>query len=268
MSTPDPEDVSTTKADTAELLHAATELLESIARDRGMLSSLSIEERTRLLTAAADVFDPDPVQRRRYTKAKRKEERAESIRADEAKLADTGIRVLREKPVFTTPNVYPPKELRAGGRGRRDPRDDRGAALLRLQGPLPRAPSLLRPDVPTLCGVQLRQALRDRRPRGPRRRSHRWAREDRLPGRDQAAPRRGASGRDHALPTRLGRALRAGAGLRRVERPARDLRSRPAAHARASRRSATTCRRRTTGSTTSSTTPARPSAGRPTSIAT
>ena len=62
-----------------------------------------------LLTAAADVFNPDVVQRRRFTKSKRKQERDESIRADEALLADTGIRVLRERPVFTTPNVYPPK---------------------------------------------------------------------------------------------------------------------------------------------------------------
>src|SRR5436190_1239048 len=93
----------------AEELRAATELLERVARDRGLLGRLSVEERTRLLTAAADVFNPDVVQRRRFTKAKRKEERDASIRADEEKLADTGIRVLRERPVFTTPNVYPPK---------------------------------------------------------------------------------------------------------------------------------------------------------------
>jgi len=111
MSTPDPEVGSHGQADQAAVLRAATELLESIAHDRTMLSSLSVEDRTRLLTAAADVFDPDPVQRRRYTKEKRKQERAASIREDEAKLADTGIRVLREKPVFTTPNVYPPKEF-------------------------------------------------------------------------------------------------------------------------------------------------------------
>ncbi len=98
----------------AERLQLATEILESVVRDRGLLGSLSVEERTRLLTAAANVFNPDAVQRRRYTKAKRKEERDASIRADESLLADTGIRVLREKPVFTTPNVYPPKLLEDG----------------------------------------------------------------------------------------------------------------------------------------------------------
>ncbi len=93
----------------AARLREATELLESVAHDRGLLGSLTVEERTRLLTAAADVFNPDVVQRRRFTKAKRKEERDASIRADESMLADTGIRVLRDRPVFTTPNVYPPK---------------------------------------------------------------------------------------------------------------------------------------------------------------
>ena len=67
------------------------------------------------LTAAADVFNPDVVQRRRFTKAKRKRGASDaSIRADEALLDDTGIRVLRDKPVFTTPNVYPPKAFDAG----------------------------------------------------------------------------------------------------------------------------------------------------------
>ena len=90
-------------------MRAATELLETVAPTAACSAALTVEERTRLLTAAADVFNPDVVQRRRFTKAKRKEERDASIRADEAMLADTGIRVLRERPVFTTPNVYPPK---------------------------------------------------------------------------------------------------------------------------------------------------------------
>ena len=62
-------DGSAPPGETAAKLRAATELLESVARDRGLLGSLSIEERTRLLTAAADVFNPDVVQRRRFTKA-------------------------------------------------------------------------------------------------------------------------------------------------------------------------------------------------------
>src|SRR6478672_1027781 len=109
MSTAENRDEQPADGEIAAKLRAATELLETVARDRGLLGTLTVEERTRLLTAAADVFNPDVVQRRRFTKAKRKEERDASIRADESMLADTGIRVLRDRPVFTTPNVYPPK---------------------------------------------------------------------------------------------------------------------------------------------------------------
>ena len=73
---------------------------------------------TRLLSPAADVFDPDVRARRRSCKKQRKQARDADVSADEAVLAETGIRVLREKPVFTTPNVFPPDGLRAG-RGRR-----------------------------------------------------------------------------------------------------------------------------------------------------
>src|SRR3954447_22515481 len=109
MSTAENSDARQESDETAAKLREATELLESVAHNRGLLGSLTVDERTRLLTAAADVFNPDVVQRRRFTKAKRKEERDASIRADETMLADTGIRVLRDRPVFTTPNVYPPK---------------------------------------------------------------------------------------------------------------------------------------------------------------
>ena len=81
--------------------------------------------------------------------------------------------------------------LRPGG-GRRGTaaRDDRGAALLRLQAAVPRAALLLRPALPALRRVQLREALRDGRSRGTRRPAHRRARQDRLPGGHQAAARR------------------------------------------------------------------------------
>ena len=49
----------------ADPLRTAIETLEAIARDRGLLRRLSVEERTRLLSAAGDVFNPDIVERRR-----------------------------------------------------------------------------------------------------------------------------------------------------------------------------------------------------------
>jgi NAD(P)-dependent dehydrogenase (short-subunit alcohol dehydrogenase family) len=94
--------------DLAGQLKAATEALEALARDRTLLGLLTVEERTRLLSAAGDVFQPDVVTRRRADKENRRRRRAAKVERDEAVLAETGIRVLRERPVFTTPNVFPP----------------------------------------------------------------------------------------------------------------------------------------------------------------
>jgi NAD(P)-dependent dehydrogenase (short-subunit alcohol dehydrogenase family) len=92
-----------------EQLRAATELLESVARDRAPLDALDEAERLRFLNAAGDVFCPDVEERRQRAKARRRRARAEKLARDEAVLAETGIRSLRAKPVFTTPNVFPPE---------------------------------------------------------------------------------------------------------------------------------------------------------------
>ncbi len=89
-------------------LKAATDALEEIVRDRSLLRVLTLEERTRLLTAAAEVHNPDVVARRRLNKVVRREKKNARVREDETTLAGTGIRVLRAKPVFTSPNVFPP----------------------------------------------------------------------------------------------------------------------------------------------------------------
>jgi len=95
----------------ATRLREATEALEAVVRDRSVLRALSVDERTRLLSAAGDVFNPNVVQRRRGVKEVKKRHRAAKVQRDENVLAGTGIRVLREKPVFTTPNVYPPRDF-------------------------------------------------------------------------------------------------------------------------------------------------------------
>jgi NAD(P)-dependent dehydrogenase (short-subunit alcohol dehydrogenase family) len=102
---PEPLDAS---ADVAERLKTATSILEEIVADRALLGSLTVEERARLTRAAGDVFEPDLVQRRRWGKAVRRNEKAAKAERVESVLADTGIRVLREKPVYTTPNVVAP----------------------------------------------------------------------------------------------------------------------------------------------------------------
>jgi len=96
--------------DTAQALRDAIETLESIVRDRSVLQGLSVEERTRLLAAAGDVFNPSVVERRRGVKNERKRQKAEKTSRDERLRAETGIRVLREKPVFTTPNYARPQD--------------------------------------------------------------------------------------------------------------------------------------------------------------
>ncbi|MHB8643465.1 MAG: SDR family NAD(P)-dependent oxidoreductase [Gaiellaceae bacterium] len=108
MALPEPDPGAN---DVAERLKEATDVLEAVARDRGLLGELTEEERTRLLSAAGDVFNPDLEQRRRWGKALRRKEKAAKLLQDENVLAETGIRVLREKPVFTTPNVFPPENF-------------------------------------------------------------------------------------------------------------------------------------------------------------
>src|SRR5260221_4057030 len=97
----------------AERLKAAIETLEQVARDRTLLEELSVEERTRLLSAAGDVFDPDVVARRRAAKELRRRKKNAKLAEDEATLAETGIRVLRSKPGFTTPNYELPFQVDA-----------------------------------------------------------------------------------------------------------------------------------------------------------
>ena len=88
-----------------------TAFLQEIARSKDLLSGLSTEERTDLINAAGDVFCADPEERRLRVKAQRNRRRAEKLARDEEVLASTGIRALRDKPVFTTPNAFPPENF-------------------------------------------------------------------------------------------------------------------------------------------------------------
>jgi NAD(P)-dependent dehydrogenase (short-subunit alcohol dehydrogenase family) len=95
----------------AERLRAATELLETVARDQTTLRGLSDEERARFRKAAGDAFCPDVEVRRQRLKSRRKQARADRLEREEGVLAETGIRKLRAQTVFTTPNVFPPDEV-------------------------------------------------------------------------------------------------------------------------------------------------------------
>ena len=95
----------------AERLRAAVELLEQVAGNRALLAGLTVEERTRLLKATGDIYAPDVSARRRLVKAKVRQRKADKLHRDQSKLNQTGIRKLRQKPVFTTPNVLPPTDF-------------------------------------------------------------------------------------------------------------------------------------------------------------
>jgi NAD(P)-dependent dehydrogenase (short-subunit alcohol dehydrogenase family) len=91
-------------------LRAIAELLERIATDRSLLEDLPAEDRERFLKAVANVYHPDRVERRRMAKVVDKQRKAARVARDQGVLQETGIRALRRKPVFATPNYFPPQD--------------------------------------------------------------------------------------------------------------------------------------------------------------
>ncbi|MEE8524582.1 MAG: SDR family NAD(P)-dependent oxidoreductase, partial [Thermoanaerobaculia bacterium] len=91
----------------SESLREATELLESIVKDRSLLAELSKGDYDRLVEAAGLVWCPDTAARRRLVKARAAQRRAERVEREEEVLQETGIRALRRRATFTTPNVFP-----------------------------------------------------------------------------------------------------------------------------------------------------------------
>jgi NAD(P)-dependent dehydrogenase (short-subunit alcohol dehydrogenase family) len=98
----------TAQAEAVARLRAATEALENVVADRALLSLLSIQERTRLLQAAGQIYCPDVRERRRLVKATVRERKMKKLERDQQTLNETGIRKLRREKVFTTPNYFPP----------------------------------------------------------------------------------------------------------------------------------------------------------------
>ena len=91
-----------------EHLQEAIDLLEAIAKDVRLLDTLPDGQGARLKRAANRVAHPDRTTRRRQQKAERSAHKAARVRKTEEHRHDTGIRELRRKPVFTTPNYFPP----------------------------------------------------------------------------------------------------------------------------------------------------------------
>src|SRR5579859_2659216 len=90
-----------------EQLRAAIHTLEKVAANRSLLTELSPEEYSRLIKAAGEVIVPDPKEKRRFVKARIRQRKAEKLKREQKILNRTGIRELRRRPVFITPNPLP-----------------------------------------------------------------------------------------------------------------------------------------------------------------
>ena len=252
-----------------ERLQRVIETLEQVALDRATLAHLTAEERTRLIIAAGQVYNPAPADRRRLVKAtvrRRKAGRVQGAerpaRANRHPEAPPPAGVHRAR-CFPRPPTWRRGIRRAGGTHRR-----RAAELLHLQAGLLAVHHFYDQLCPACAELNFAKRTETGGPARARRAADRRARQDRLSGRPQAAARRRAADRHHALPARLRGALRARAGLRRVGRSPGDLRPRSAPHAERRGVLPAPARDARRGSTSSSTTPARRCAARRTSTST
>jgi NAD(P)-dependent dehydrogenase (short-subunit alcohol dehydrogenase family) len=94
-----------------ERVRQTTEFLEWIDEERQLLALLPIEDRQRLHRAVAQLHNPDPIARRQKQKAAERARNEAQLQRAETLLQETGIRALRRKPVYTTPNVFPPRNF-------------------------------------------------------------------------------------------------------------------------------------------------------------
>jgi NAD(P)-dependent dehydrogenase (short-subunit alcohol dehydrogenase family) len=96
-----------------ERLRTGIDVLEQLDLDRSLLDRLPAGDRDRLHHAVAQLYNPDPVARRRRLKAAERERSAAQTKRVGAVLEETGIRALRRKAVFTTPNVFAPEDFKS-----------------------------------------------------------------------------------------------------------------------------------------------------------
>jgi NAD(P)-dependent dehydrogenase (short-subunit alcohol dehydrogenase family) len=106
------DDLDTMSPDNvAEQLRAAILALEKAAANRTLMTGLSPDEYARLIRAAGEVFQPDPKEKRRFIKARIRQQKMAKVQREQNELNGTGIRRLRRRPVFTTPNPLPAPEI-------------------------------------------------------------------------------------------------------------------------------------------------------------
>jgi NAD(P)-dependent dehydrogenase (short-subunit alcohol dehydrogenase family) len=92
---------------TPERIREVTAFLEAVAADRSVIDAMPLDDQMRFANAAGEVFVPDPGERRQRARALKRDRQSTKITKHQQHLNETGIRALRAKPVFTTPNVFP-----------------------------------------------------------------------------------------------------------------------------------------------------------------
>lgn len=90
-------------------VQATIALLQMLVADRGLLADIPTEFRIQLLSLAGDLYEPDLTLRRRLIKDQRRSDKNEKTARHQENLAQSAIRALRARPVFVTPNVFPPE---------------------------------------------------------------------------------------------------------------------------------------------------------------
>jgi len=98
----DPPANTAAGVDLAEV-RRATELLQAVVADRGVLADVPIELRQALLIAAGQASRPQSFQEKRLVKTLRRAKRVRDDAEDRKTRAETGIRVAREATVFAAP---------------------------------------------------------------------------------------------------------------------------------------------------------------------
>jgi NAD(P)-dependent dehydrogenase (short-subunit alcohol dehydrogenase family) len=99
----DTDKVRETDADWRARIEAAADVLEAIEANRGLLAPIDEPLRVRLLRAAGQIARPDRGARKALAREKLRASHRAARDADEALLAQTGIRRMREVPIFQTP---------------------------------------------------------------------------------------------------------------------------------------------------------------------
>lgn len=94
----------------SDRLEAAIDVLEEVADDRSLLADVDKELARRLLKAAGLATKPDKYAKRALVRARRKKRKTKKRKTEDALLNQTGIRSLRESPIFQTPRHDPDAE--------------------------------------------------------------------------------------------------------------------------------------------------------------